>query len=213
MFIRVALSSIALVAVAGIAQAEIAVTDLHTPGDNLAVRDTVSGFLWARFSVTQFTSVNTMLNTRLAPGGDLEGFSYATPEQIADMFRSAGAHSYFADYFGNDAQNLAACYHLFDVMGMTSTVNGGPGGPGRYYGLGFNSEDAGGGWRGISTIMIDGFSTGGQPPYQAYLSVRDGGGSMDYSSDIGHFLVMTPTPGAGAVLGLGGLAALRRRRA
>lgn len=210
--IRCALSAAVLLAAAGVASADIVVVDQFTPGDHLAVQDTVSGFRWMRLTSTVNTSVAAM-QARMATGGDLEGFSYASPSQIADLFRSAGATSVAPgfDFFADNAGNLAACYHLLDVMGTTAVINGGPAGPGRLYGFGFNNQNVGLG-HGISTIMIDGFSTGGLPPFQAYLNVNDGSGVGGADSGMGHFVVMVPTPGSAALLSLTALAGLRRRR-
>lgn len=58
-------------------------------GDGLLTRDTASGFEWLDLSQTVNRSYSDV-STQLAPGGDFEGFRYATHSEVEDLIAEAG---------------------------------------------------------------------------------------------------------------------------
>jgi hypothetical protein len=195
-----------LLAVSSAASADIVVTDQFTTGDNLAVQDTVSGFRWMRLTSTTGLSVAQM-QARMAAGGDLQGFAYASTEQINNLFISAGA-AYTYGYFFDTPENRTACAKLLNVMGTTYTINGGvPNPDARSAATGYTAAEGYYG-RALGGYLIDTFGGGFMS-----ISANDGSGNGGADSGIGHFVVMVPAPGAVALFGAVGLVGSRRRRA
>ena len=199
------LISSVLLAVSSAASADIVVTDQFTAGDNLAVQDTVSGFRWMRLTSTTGLSVAQM-QARMAAGGDLQGFAYASFEQITDLFISAGA-AYTYGYFFDTPENRTACAKLLNVMGTTYTINGGvPNPDARTAAMGYTAAEGYYG-RALGGYLIDSFGAGFMS-----MSAYEGSGIGVGDGSIGHFVVMIPAPGAVALFGAVGLVGSRRRR-
>ena len=198
-------SVIALLALAGAAQAQIAVADLGTG----AAPGTLGGYSMQAFGddtrATQ-SIVNDITTADGAPFGTL-GFGAGVDHRQVGLDWSTWSHGYTGDvYYSNGAQSLVlnlpantgAFYFYaegnpFDVRSITATANDGT----------------------FLTLNVDG--SGGANGY-GFWSTGGALTSITVATDtdfaVGEFGIAraVPTPGAAALLGLGGLAAIRRRR-
>jgi hypothetical protein len=78
--------------------------------------DTDSGNEWLDLSITQGLSYNDV-NTLLAVGGDLEGWSYASYASVQNMFTNAGATFLNQSLFRDNHWEVATT--IMDVWGQT----------------------------------------------------------------------------------------------
>lgn len=112
---------------AGAASADlIAVDSEYGPGT--ITRDTQTGLDWLDVTVTQNRSV-TDITAELVPGGEFEGFRYATTDEIAAMWTSADVAviTFEGPINGDDfyAENFDAESALVDLFGVTLVLPGG----------------------------------------------------------------------------------------
>lgn len=134
---------------------------------------------------------------------------------------ASGADTEIGLYFGTGAAATLVGEDDDDGIGLTSTLSYGDGSGlmlGDSFNLGgdglANGEDGGSLAAGFYTLIVGEFSTG-FPGVLGDFGGDTGDEAVDYTvsfytNDQGFFVV--PTPGAAAVLGLGGLVAVRRRR-
>lgn len=70
------------------ANAELTKTDWQSTGDNKVIFDTNTGLEWLENSYAG-GSIQSVVN-RMVKGGDLEGWTFATPEQVLNLWDSNG---------------------------------------------------------------------------------------------------------------------------
>jgi uncharacterized protein YjbI with pentapeptide repeats len=96
--------------------------DWHTPGDGLITFDSATGMEWLDLTRTVNMSVADV-SAQLVMGGQFEGFSFATANQVGELFTNAGLSGYattFAFVLGNaDPLQLTAATGLQDLWGIT----------------------------------------------------------------------------------------------
>jgi hypothetical protein len=71
----------------------LARADWLAPGDGLLTVDSTTGLEWLDLTVTKSMTV-AEVTAQLAPGGQFEGFSYASSDQVGEMFFDAGLQEY-----------------------------------------------------------------------------------------------------------------------
>ena len=102
--------------VSGISSASLLEVDFYASNDKLLTHDTDTGLYWLDLTVTVNLSYDSVLS-QLNPGGSLEGFRYATVEDVDNLQLSAGLPSgLFYETFFLYKNNLNA---LIDKVGQT----------------------------------------------------------------------------------------------
>lgn len=187
----------------GTALASLSSADWLGEGDGLLTRDSESGLLWLDWTYTAGRSYNDVAGNL---GGEFAGFRYATESEIRDLYAHAGAVT-IPPIDGFDAANTPALELLASLVGYTFS-----GGAEAVYDLpGNNAQNP--------SATPD---WGGPGPYHMGTAFNVSSGQIaprwiNYDDNavqswMGHALVMVPTPGSMMLIGLGSLAALRRRR-
>ncbi|RMH11877.1 MAG: hypothetical protein D6695_08135 [Planctomycetota bacterium] len=188
---------------AGVASADLTQADWLNPGDGLLTRDSESGLLWLDWTYTANRSCNDVAGNLTS---EFAGFRYATEDEIRTLYAHAGAVT-IPDINGSDPANIPALQLLMSLVGATfndgaeaiydlpgnasqnPSSNPDWGGPGPYHmGTAFNAS-----FGQIAPRWIN-FDDNATQPW------------------MGHALVMIPAPGSMALIALGALAAVRRRR-
>jgi MYXO-CTERM domain-containing protein len=198
------IAAIAVLAIAGAAQAQISVVDLGTG----APPATVGPYAMIPFGVDNRPIFSDVLDVTPADGAPTGPISFDTPmshRQVGNGW-ATWSHGYTGDmYYTNGALDVTiampagtAAFYMyaepdpFDAYNMTVVTDDGN----------------------ILTIPVVGnsgangfgFWTAGAPIATVTISA-----DVDFA--IGEFgIAQVPTPGAAAMIGLGGLAAVRRRR-
>lgn len=184
-------------------QAAIFATDLSAPGDGLITRDTATNLDWLDWTQGLGFSYQGML-TELQPGGQYDGWRYATVSELHTLMANAGA----PDPGGRTTGNVPAVTAMLGLLGAND-----------FYGfLGAGNTSAAfvhdpansppGAFGPFGVLTIETFDS----PVTAKAG-EIGIGLNNVPFGLGHALVRTvPTPGAAALLGLAGLSACRRRR-
>lgn len=198
------LSVLAVLAIAGSAQAQISVADLGTG----APPATLGGFNMLAFGDDTRPVINDVNDITVADGAPFGTLGFGAPVSHREIGAGWGtwSHGYTGDvYYTNGATSLVlnlpadtGAFYLyaepnpFGVFNITATAN-----DGTTLTLGVEGNAGANGY---------GFwSTGG-----ALTSITV---SSDIDFAVGEFgIARVPTPGAFALLGLGGLVATRRRR-
>ena len=143
--------------------------DLRIDGDKLLTRDTQTGLEWLDLPATANLSVNDVLGG--AGGFILDGFGYATEEQVRELWTNAGIPSFNtnsttpgADLAGRVPENYAPIVALMGLIGCTGNCP--PGG-----------TDFTIGKAALNELVID----GAQSPF---IEVFDGNGRAIVGSDV-----------------------------
>lgn len=191
--------AVAILSVGGIgcvASADLVNADWHTPGDGLLTHDTVSGLYWLDWTQGLNFSRNAMEAELLQPGSQFAGFRYATVAELQAFCVSGGV----PDVGGRTSANIPSVEHILSLLGANDFFS--------FLGAGNSSAAHLGAPHDAAVFTIETFDS----PLTA-KAAEPGWAATDTAFGAGHALVsFVPTPGAAAVLGLGGLAAFRRRR-
>lgn len=192
---RFTLFAVAAVAAASsFANASLVSVDLHAPGDGLLTLDTTTGFRWLDLDQTTFRTYNEM-TAELLPGGEFYGYRRATMHEVDELYTNAGI-TQRGSFFGQ----VAEVQGLLDLIGTLYS--------GFRIGSSAFTADPVGDWFAITSLFL-----APNEGYDAYaLAIDNGSGSPNFSSDLGHWLILVPSPGAASLFGLGAMVALRRRR-
>ena len=113
-------SSIVVLCMARIADAELIQKDLKTPGDGLITLDTVTGLEWLDLTATIHRSYEDVSN-QLHKGGEFEGFTYASEGEVRALFTNAGIPNLSGDW---DAANYQPTLALQALIGEVTFYTG-----------------------------------------------------------------------------------------
>ncbi len=166
-------------------------SDWQSVGDGLLTNDTLTGLQWLDWSVTDFRSYDDV-SSELGPGGEFEGFRYATYDEVFELYQHAGVVN-IGDPIVVDPANVPGNTVLRDLLGQTFSFGG----------EAIYDRDSTSGTRWVTAFN---FSTG-----SSSMSLVEVPEALSVSS-IGSALVRVPAPGSAVVFGLGGLLVTRRRR-
>lgn len=201
-----------LVAVSFNVNAALVSVDWKTTGDNLITTDTVSGLDWLDLTETNDMSYN-YVSGQLGSGGQFEGFRYATPAEVVDLWAnwSIDLSTIQSPIVGADPAVITATSYLGNITCVTSCS------PSTYGVLGMSEEPDWGDW----FILLGAYHNNGTELTQTdYISTIDNvfPGLTWHHTDAGSYLVrasVVPIPSAVWLFGSGliGLIGVARRKA
>lgn len=183
--------------------ASLVPVSLNNPGDELVTRDTINDLDWLDWNQGLSLSYFAML-AELQPGGQYEGWLYATAAELSDFMASGNV----PDPGGRTVANIPSVLSILSLVGANDYF--GFLGPGNSSAAFLHDPDnlAPGSFGPFAVFTIETFDN----PVTAKAG-EIGAGLNDYAFGMGHALVRAvPEPGTIGFLAMGSLGLLRRRR-
>jgi len=105
-------------------RAGLILTDDPSFGANTLTIDTSSGLAWLNVTLTVGMSYNQVLAATL-PGGEFQGFRYATAPEVLDLYNDAGIPG--NGFYPLSSPAVPSIQSLVSLVGVTFTQYGNPG--------------------------------------------------------------------------------------
>jgi hypothetical protein len=189
------------------ASAELVSVDLGGNGDGLITLDTETGLRWLDWAQTRNRSYDIVAR-QLSPGGSLDGYRYATEDEVRTLYEHAGA-VYIDEMNGIDPENIPATQLLASLLGETC-VDGCSEAVFALEGDEDTIETVVGDYpfSGPRHHVVTAFNTDYGRISMRWLNIED----TSRLSFVGHALVMVPSPGTVVLGALSSIWSVRHRR-
>jgi hypothetical protein len=194
---KMILGAVCLSAFAGLAQAQILTETWDDPFGGWTTRWAYTNTDMENYYVA---SGDPNIDNR---GNNPEGLWIASPQGVGNGDFSGGIEIHFDPAFGATITHIEFGLEAFIMIDVTAYDMGGNSlGTMTFSGGGFDMDHA----------DVYSANSGNGVSYFALDSAAYGGGQVSGNTSIDNFSVTIPAPASVALLGLGGLAAIRRRR-
>ena len=194
---KVILGTVCLSAFAGLAQAQVLTETWDDPFGDWTTRWAYTNSDMENYYVA---AGNPDINFR---GNNPEGLWIASPQGVGNGDFVGGIEIHFDPAFGATITHIEFGLEAFIMIDVTAYDMGGNSlGTMTFSGGGFDMDH----------VDVYSANSGNGVSYFSLDSAAYGGGQVSGNTSIDNFSVTVPAPASVALLGLGGLAAIRRRR-